>query len=77
MKIAGDPGAALNAFSMAGTQYWSALGAFVGGRQEQAEVNFKLGRALFLAGDVETDAALEETRDALTAAEPPWGRGRV
>ena len=67
-EIAGDRAAALNAFATAATQYRSALALSSQDDRSRPEVLFKLGRALFLAGDVEADAALEEARDALTVA---------
>ncbi|MBA3401576.1 MAG: AAA family ATPase, partial [Actinobacteria bacterium] len=66
-RSAGDRAFALNAFPSAAKHYASALEIWPT-NDSRPELLFRLGHALFVAGDEGADRALEEARDALVAS---------
>ena len=64
-RAAGDRAFALNAFATAAAHYANALAHSEQNDGDRPELLFSLARALFVAGDVRAENALEEARDAL------------
>jgi tetratricopeptide (TPR) repeat protein len=69
LRDAGDRAAALNAFSAAGAYYAEALELWPNDDPERPDLLFRHAEALYACADAGRDAALEEARDALLAAE--------
>jgi class 3 adenylate cyclase/tetratricopeptide (TPR) repeat protein len=68
LRDAGDRAASLNAHVAAEGYYTEALALWPSGDATRADLQFRLARALHLAGDDSREQALTEARDALVAA---------